>query len=102
MQNKIFDPILPILSYSDLHEAITHITCHPKPLAGYIFSKNQSTIDAFVAGFSFGNEAVNQTNMHVYLDSMPFKNVEASGIGSANRKHRYDSLTHAKAILISP
>src|SRR4029077_612387 len=102
MQGEIFGPILPILTYSDLRDAITQIKSGPRPLAGYIFSKDQNTIDEFVSGFSFGGGAVNQTNIHVYLDSVPFGGVGESGIGSANGKHDYDSLTHAKSILISP
>jgi aldehyde dehydrogenase (NAD+) len=102
MQGEIFGPILPILKYSNLREAITEIKRRPKPLAGYIFSRSRKTIDEFVSGFSFGGGAVNQTNVHVYLDSIPFGGVGESGIGSSNGKHGYDSLTHAKSILISP
>jgi aldehyde dehydrogenase (NAD+) len=102
MQGEIFGPLLPILRYSDVREAITQIASRPNPLAGYIFSRDQSTIDEFVAGFSFGGGAVNQTNVHVYLDSIPFGGVGESGIGSGNGKYGYDSMTHAKSILISP
>ena len=102
MQGEIFGPILPILRYSNLHEAITQIKSRPKPLAAYIFSRDQITIDEFVSGFSFGGGAVNQTNVHVYLDSIPFGGVGESGIGSGNGKFGYDSMTHAKSILISP
>jgi aldehyde dehydrogenase (NAD+) len=102
MRGEIFGPILPILRYSSLHEAIAQIKRRPRPLAGYIFSRNQSTINEFVSGFSFGGGAVNQTNVHVYLDSIPFGGVGESGIGSSNGKYGYDSLTHAKSILISP
>jgi len=102
MQGEIFGPILPILRYSNVHEAITEIKRRPRPLTGYIFSRNQSTIDKFVSGFSFGGGAVNQTNVHVYLDTVPFGGVGESGIGSAGGKYGYDSMTHAKSILISP
>ena len=102
MQGEIFGPLLPILRYSNVHEAIAQIKSRPKPLAGYIFSRDQSTIDEFVSGFSFGGGAVNQTNVHVYLDSIPFGGVGESGIGSGNGKYGYDSMTHAKSILISP
>jgi len=102
MQGEIFGPILPIMKYSSLREAIAQIKRRPKPLAGYIFSKDQSTINEFVSGFSFGGGAVNQTNVHVYLDSIPFGGIGESGIGSANGKYGYDSMTHAKSILISP
>jgi aldehyde dehydrogenase (NAD+) len=102
MQGEIFGPILPIFRYSNLHEAITQIKSRPRPLAGYVFSSDQSTINEFVSGFSFGGGAVNQTNVHVYLDSVPFGGVGESGIGSGNGKYGYDSMTHAKSILISP
>jgi aldehyde dehydrogenase (NAD+) len=102
MQGEIFGPILPILRYSDLHEAITQIKSRPRPLSGYIFSRNQNTIDEFVSSFSFGGGAVNQANVQVYLDSVPFGGVGESGIGSAGGKNGFDSLTHAKSILISP
>jgi aldehyde dehydrogenase (NAD+) len=102
MQGEIFGPILPILRYSDLHEAITQIKSRPRALSGYIFSRNQNTIDEFVSSFSFGGGAVNQANVQVYLDSVPFGGVGESGIGSAGGKYGFDSLTHAKSILISP
>jgi aldehyde dehydrogenase (NAD+) len=102
MQGEIFGPILPVLKYSNLQEAITQIKSRPKPLAGYIFSRDQNTIDQFVSGFSFGGGAVNQTNVQVYLDSVPFGGVGESGTGAAGGKYGYDSLTHAKSILISP
>jgi aldehyde dehydrogenase (NAD+) len=102
MQGEIFGPILPILRYSSQQEALTQIRLHPRPLAGYIFSRNQSAIDEFVSGFSFGGGAVNQTYVQVYLDSAPFGGVGESGIGSSNGKYGYDSMTHAKSILISP
>jgi aldehyde dehydrogenase (NAD+) len=93
---------LPILTYSNLHEAITQIKSRPRPLSGYIFSRNPNTINEFVSSFSFGGGAVNQANVQVYLDSVPFGGVGESGIGSANGKYGFDSLTHAKSILISP
>jgi len=102
MQGEIFGPILPVLKYSNLQEAIAQIKRRPRPLAGYIFSRDQTTIDEFVSGFSFGGGAVNQTNVQVYLDSVPFGGVGESGIGSAGGKYGYDSLTHTKSILISP
>src|SRR5215467_3932709 len=94
MQGEIFGPILPILRYSNLHEAMAQIKRRPRPLAGYDFSRDQNTINEFVSGFSFGGGAVNQTNVQVYLDSVPFGGVGESGIGSSNGKYGYDSLTH--------
>jgi aldehyde dehydrogenase (NAD+) len=102
MQGEIFGPILPILRYSDLYDAMAQMKNRPRPLSGYIFSRNQTTIDEFISGFSFGGGAVNQTNVQVYLDSVPFGGVGESGMGFAGGKYGFDSLTHAKSILISP
>src|SRR5215470_2368313 len=87
MQDEIFGPILPVLSYSNFSDAIATITARPRPLAGFIFSQNQSTIDRFISSFSFGGGAVNETNINVFIDTMPFGGVGASGIGQIGGKH---------------
>jgi len=102
MRDEIFGPILPILTYTNLGEAILRIKDRPKPLAGYIFSRNQKAIDTFLSSVSFGGGAVNQTNVHVFLETVPFGGVGGSGFGQANGKYGYDNLTHAKSVLIAP
>ena len=102
MQEEIFGPILPVLTYSTITEAIQHIKRRPRPLAGFVFSQNSGVIDSFIANLSFGGGAVNQTNVHVFIDTMPFGGIGESGLGCANGKHGFDSLTHAKSILLSP
>jgi len=102
MQDEIFGPILPVLRYSNFSDAILTIKARPRPLAGFIFSQNRSAIDTFISSFSFGGGAINQSNVHVFIDTMPFGGVGASGIGLSNGKHGFDSLTHAKSVLVSP
>jgi aldehyde dehydrogenase (NAD+) len=102
MQDEIFGPILPVLRYSNFGDAIAMIKSRPRPLAGFIFSQNQNAIDQFISSLSFGGGAVNQSNINVFIEMMPFGGVGASGMGYANGKHGFDSLTHAKAILVSP
>lgn len=102
MEEEIFGPFLPILTYSDLDDAIAEVKKHPKPLAGFIFSRDQQTIDRFLGSLSFGGGAVNQVNVHLFVESMPFGGVGSSGIGHYYGKAGFDSLTHAKSILISP
>jgi aldehyde dehydrogenase (NAD+) len=102
MQDEIFGPILPILTYSDFGELLGKIKSLPKPLAGYVFSRNQQTIDQVLRSLSFGGGAVNQTNIFVFIESMPFGGVGSSGIGNYYGKYGFDSLTHAKSILVSP
>jgi aldehyde dehydrogenase (NAD+) len=102
MQDEIFGPLLPILTYSDLGKLLAKIKSLPKPLAGYVFSRNQQAIDRVLESLSFGGGAVNQTNVFLFIESMPYGGVGTSGIGNYYGKYGYDSLTHAKSVLISP
>jgi aldehyde dehydrogenase (NAD+) len=102
MEDEIFGPLLPILTYSDLGTLLAKIKSLPKPLAGYMFSCNQQSIDRVLQSLSFGGGAVNQTNVFLFIESMPYGGVGTSGIGNYYGKYGYDSLTHAKSILISP
>jgi aldehyde dehydrogenase (NAD+) len=102
MQDEVFGPLLPILTYSDLGKLLAKIKSLPKPLAGYVFSRNQQAIDRVLQSLSFGGGAVNQTNVFLFIETMPYGGVGTSGIGNYYGKHGYDSLTHAKSVLISP
>jgi aldehyde dehydrogenase (NAD+) len=102
MEDEIFGPLLPILTYSDLEELIAKIKSLPKPLAAYMFSRNQQTINRVLQSLSFGGGAVNQTNVFLFIESMPYGGVGTSGIGNYYGKYGFDSLTHAKSVLISP
>ena len=102
MEDEIFGPLLPILTYSDLGELLAKIKSLPKPLAGYVFSRNQQAINQVLQSLSFGGGAVNQTNVFLFIESMPYGGVGTSGIGNYYGKYGYDSLTHAKSVLMSP
>ncbi len=102
MQDEIFGPILPILVYSDLGELLAKIKSLPKPLSAYVFSRDQAVIDRVLSSLSFGGGAVNQTNVFLFIESMPYGGVGTSGIGQYYGKHGFDALTHAKSILVSP
>jgi aldehyde dehydrogenase (NAD+) len=102
MEDEIFGPMLPILTFDTLDEAFEQIARRPRPLAGYIFSRDQEIVDRFLSELSFGGGAVNQTNIHLLVESMPFGGTGASGVGHYYGKEGYDAMTHAKSILISP
>jgi len=102
MEDEIFGPLLPILTYTDIDAAFREVKKHPKPLAGFFFSRDQKAIDHFLASLSFGGGAVNQVNIHLFVETMPFGGVGYSGIGQYYGKAGFDALTHAKSILISP
>jgi aldehyde dehydrogenase (NAD+) len=102
MEDEIFGPLLPILVYSDIGALIAKIKSMPKPLAGYVFSRDQKAIDRVLRSVSFGGGAVNQTNVFLFIESMPYGGVGTAGIGNYYGKYGFHSLTHAKSVLISP
>ena len=102
MSDEIFGPILPILTYQTLDEAFSRISATPQPLAAFIFSRNQSAIDRFIRELTFGGGAVNQVNVHLAVETMPFGGVGMSGMGRYYGKYGFDMLTHAKSMLVSP
>lgn len=102
MEDEVFGPILPILTYQTLDEALDRIAATPHPLAAFIFSREQKTIDRFISELSFGGGAVNQVNIHLFVETMPFGGVGPAGMGHYYGKYGFDMLTHAKSMLISP
>jgi aldehyde dehydrogenase (NAD+) len=102
MEDEIFGPLLPILTYKDIDAAIREVKKHPKPLSAFLFSRDQKAIDYFLASLSFGGGAINQVNIHLFIATMPFGGVGYSGMGHYYGKDGFDALTHAKSILVSP
>ncbi|WP_265131076.1 aldehyde dehydrogenase family protein [Chryseobacterium oranimense] len=100
LQQEIFGPVLPIMVYSDLKEITNIIKRKPKSLAAYIFSKNQVNIDYFLNTVSFGGGCVNQTNLHCWIDSLPFGGVGYAGMGKYYGKAGFDALSNTKSMLI--
>src|ERR1700730_12841755 len=100
MEDEVFGPILPILTYKSFDEAMKRIT--PRPLAGFGFSRDQRTIDKFIGELSFGGGAVNEVNIHLFVETMPFGGTGQSGMGHYYGQYGFDALTHAKSMLISP
>lgn len=99
MQDEIFGPILPILTYGNLREAIEIINSRPKPLALYIFSKNDKKIEAVLDQTSAGGVTINDTLMHIVNGALPFGGVGDSGIGAYHGEHSFDLFSHKKSVL---
>jgi len=102
MQEEIFGPILPIISYSNLDEMITKIKSLPKPLALYLFTNNTLTKNKILNEISFGGGAVNDAVMHFTNSNMPFGGVGNSGTGSYHGKYGFNEFSHFKSILVKP
>jgi aldehyde dehydrogenase (NAD+) len=102
MDGEIFGPLLPVMTYEDIDTAILEVKKRPKPLSAFLVSKDQGAIDHFLGSLSFGGGAINQVNIHLFVETMPFGGVGNSGVGNYYGKYGFDSMTHAKSILISP
>ncbi len=100
MQQEVFGPVLPVLPYDDFDAMVDTVMRRPKSLAAYIFSKNQDHIDRFLGRVSFGGGCVNQTNLHCWIDSLPFGGVGYSGMGKYYGKAGFDVLSNTKALLL--
>ncbi|WP_339149955.1 MULTISPECIES: aldehyde dehydrogenase [unclassified Sutcliffiella] len=99
MQEEIFGPILPILTYRDLKEAMSQINDQPKPLALYVFTEDKEVEEQVIAGTSFGGGCVNDTVTHLTNPYLPFGGVGTSGIGSYHGKDSFDTFSHKKSVM---
>jgi aldehyde dehydrogenase (NAD+) len=102
MQEEIFGPILPVLEYGAIEEAIALIQSHPKPLALYLFTQNQQLQERVLRETSSGGVCLNDTIMQVGISSLPFGGVGDSGIGSYHGRASFDTFSHRRSILKKP
>ena len=99
MGEEIFGPILPVLTYGNLEEAVRKIRRMPSPLALYIFSSDRKNINYVNSRVSFGGGCVNDTLIHLATSAMGFGGVGESGMGSYHGRHGFDTFTHKKSIV---
>ncbi|PSO64517.1 MAG: aldehyde dehydrogenase family protein [Cyanobacteria bacterium QH_2_48_84] len=99
MQEEIFGPILPVLEYEELEEAIASVNACPKPLALYFFSKDRATQKQVLQETSSGGTGINDTIMQLMSPELPFGGVGNSGIGAYHGKASFDTFSHQRSIL---
>ena len=99
MQEEIFGPIMPILTYENLDQVIADLQKKQKPLALYIFSQNKNNIKAITEKVSYGGGCINDTIIHLATSEMGFGGVGESGMGSYHGKTGFDAFSHTKSIV---
>jgi aldehyde dehydrogenase (NAD+) len=99
MQDEIFGPILPILEYAELTDAIIKVKQRPRPLSCYIFTNNTETKKRILNEISFGGGCINDAIMHIGNNHLPFGGVGNSGIGSYHGEAGFKAFSHYKSIL---
>jgi aldehyde dehydrogenase (NAD+) len=98
MQDEIFGPILPVISFEDIDLVISKVKSLPKPLALYIFTENTDLKNKVINQISFGGGCLNDTIMHITNPSLPFGGVGTSGIGSYHGEAGFLAFSHEKSI----
>ncbi|MBR9726426.1 coniferyl aldehyde dehydrogenase [Shewanella intestini] len=101
MQTEIFGPLLPIISYQHIDEAISYIQNHDRPLALYLMSFNKSIQDKVLAQTHSGGVCINETVFHVAADDAPFGGIGPSGMGHYHGKEGFLTFSHGKTVLNS-
>ena len=99
MQEEIFGPVLPILTYRNIEDVYAMLAGKPKPLALYLFSENKKTIQEVTARCRYGGGCVNDVVVHLASANMGFGGVGESGMGAYHGKVGFDAFSHSKSIL---
>ena len=100
LQEEIFAPVLPVMTYDDLDQAIGYIEARDKPLALYIYSNDQAHIDRVLARTSSGGVTVNGVFSHYLENRLPFGGVNQSGMGSYHGRFGFNAFSHERAVYI--
>ena len=99
MQEEIFGPVLPVISYDHFEEVGNYLKRYDKPLAFYIFSENAKRIKALVQNYQFGGGCVNDTIMHIAEKNLPFGGVGDSGMGAYHGKFGFSTFSREKPVM---
>ena len=102
MQEEIFGPLLPVLTFSDLDQAIANVNTMPNPLACYVFTSDKKVKKKIIKEIAFGGGAINDSIMHISNPNLPFGGVGSSGFGRYHGKEGFNSFSNFKSILDKP
>lgn len=99
MQEEIFGPVLPVIAYDSIDEAVAFINNRPHPLACYLFSQDTQVQKRFQDSVPFGGGCINDTIIHLATSRMGFGGVGMSGMGSYHGRKSFDTFSHEKSVV---
>ena len=102
MQEEIFGPILPIIAFTEMKEALAIIKQHKNPLAMYVFTSSAEKEKLWLNTVPFGGGCVNNATLHLTNQKLPFGGRGASGMGNYHGKFSFDTFSHKKAVMKTP
>jgi aldehyde dehydrogenase (NAD+) len=100
MQEEIFGPVVPVLTYRNIDDVIAYISSRPKPLALYIYSNSQNNIEKLLSRTSSGGVTINGFFSHYLENQLPFGGVNQSGMGSYHGVFGFRTFSHERAVYI--
>ena len=99
MQEEIFGPVIPVLTYRDLEEALDTVESRPRPLALYCFTESREVKERVLSRCRFGGGCINDTLIHLATSEMPFGGVGESGMGSYHGEAGFEEFSHLRSIV---
>lgn len=99
MQEEIFGPILPVMTFKNISQVVEYVNSRPKPLALYLFTTNRKLEKYILKNISFGGGCINDTIIHLANSKLGFGGVGESGMGSYHGKYSFDTFSHKKSII---
>jgi aldehyde dehydrogenase (NAD+) len=99
MEDEVFGPVLPVMTFDDIGEVIRFVNSRFRPLALYYFGRNESVQARIVREVSFGGGCINDTVLHFSNPNLPFGGIGESGMGAYHGKRTFDTFTHYKSIM---
>ena len=101
MQEEIFGPVMPIITFNSLENVIDDLQTKEKPLALYYFSENKSKQELLYKNVIYGGGCINDTLVHVTEENLPFGGIGNSGMGSYHGEKTFETFSHYKSVLIN-
>jgi len=102
MKEEIFGPILPVLDFTDIKQALSIIQRNPNPLSFYIFTSSSKKEKEWIESVPFGSGCINNTAWQFANHHLPFGGIGYSGMGAYHGKYTFDVFTHAKPVMKTP
>jgi coniferyl-aldehyde dehydrogenase len=100
MQEEIFGPILPIMTYRSLDDAVAYVNKHPRPLALYYFDRDRKRARDVLQRTISGGVSLNDIGTHSLIDDLPFGGIGASGMGRYHSFDGFETFSHKKPVFI--
>ncbi|TNF38358.1 MAG: coniferyl aldehyde dehydrogenase [Deltaproteobacteria bacterium] len=98
MQDEIFGPVLPVVPYDHLDDAIRYVNARPRPLALYYFDRDRDRVKRVLRDTISGGVSVNETMLHIVQDDLPFGGVGPSGMGTYHGREGFETFSHRRAV----